>query len=130
MAIRHHITREDEWFTNTARVLEFEVLDSDPADNSDAAPVNATTLEPLIWNLTESSAINAATLIAAHGASVVGVFNADRELNTQRVRVVVTAIETADIQGDKPYYHELRSALPGSESVLSFGDAYLWQSPV
>lgn len=128
MAVRQDIKKNDEWFTNTSRNLDFEILDSDPAENADAAPINITAFS-MEWNLADSSALNATKLIDSHAVTVTGVYNADRTLNTQRARVGILASETDDILGDKTYYHELRRTGVGLEAVLSFGDAYIWQSP-
>lgn len=131
MAVRHNITKEDEWFTNTDRNLDFEVLDADPQENALAAPIDiASGGYTMSWTLSEDETVAAVKHINAHAVTIVGVYNANRALNTQRARVTILASETASIEGNRIRYHELRRTNAGAKAVLCFGDAYLWQSPV
>lgn len=129
MAVRFNITQNHEWFTNTARNLDFEVLNADPEEDVNATPTNIVGFN-IKWTFSDTNQIAAVKHINGKTASIVGVFNAVRSLNTQRARVTVLATETNIIPGDVTRYHELRRTDVGAESVLCFGDAYLCQSPV
>ena len=139
MAVRSPITRDDEWFTNEAKTVSFEVLDADPEENAAAAPVDVSAFA-MSWKLIDwneqtdrnRSKKTAAELLSratgGGGITVTGAFNATRSLNTQRVEVAVTAALTQDIEGDRERWHELRRTDGGAEAVLAYGPAYLCQS--
>lgn len=61
------------------------------------------------------------------GISVVGTFNPDRALNTQRVRVVLLASDTADFDAGL-YVHALKRADVGDGNVLTFGTLRLYKA--
>lgn len=133
MGIERNITESDRWFTGTDKILTFEILDSDPTANPNAAPIDLTTWT-LNWMVKRNpKTVDASALLtkaAGSGLSLVGIFNSVRATNTQRVRVVVsdTDLQTAALKAVVEYRHELKRMDAGSEEVLVFGTMVLMQA--
>jgi hypothetical protein len=116
MAIKSDITGADLWFTGEDKILEFEVLS---ADGTTAEDVSSWTLQWVVRKTVDSPN----TLIlkeALTGLAVVGVYNSIKSVNTQRVRITITAEDTEKLAA-AAYPHALKRTDDNGETILAYG---------
>ncbi len=122
MAIEQDILAADLWFAGEDKVLEFEVLQADETTPED---VSAWTFA---WAMRKKASDAGAPMLeqtTADGITVVGIYDATRELNTQRVRVALDADASRSLKAPYVYWHALKRTDAGNEAVLAFGQATL-----
>jgi hypothetical protein len=119
MAIRSDITAAHEWFAGEDKELHFTPLDRA------GVPVDVTGWA-LEWALRHHASDADAVLskTTSTGISLSGTYNADPDVNTQRVVVAITSADTDPLEA-AIYKHGLKRTDAGSESVLTYGDAWL-----
>lgn len=123
MAKVHNVTAADEVFVGEDKNLFFTIFEKDGI-----TPRNVTgwTFE---WILRAKAKSNPPLLkkIMADGITLVGAFNIDPLVNTQKVLVPLLDSDTASEDGStiiippKVYYHALKRVDDGSNTVLSHG---------
>lgn len=134
MAKRQDITaRADRpWFVGEDKILLLEILQEDEATPEDVtgqalewvARLNAADPDPpLIRKTTGDGSV-----------TIIGVYNAVRAVNTQRVRIAVPSADTvaltpsAAIAPPQMYKHACRRTDVGSRGVYAYGDLELLQA--
>jgi hypothetical protein len=124
MAIEFNITAEDRFFLGEDKNIEFTIFGP---DNVTPVDVTGWTLE---WNMRKTDKAGDPPLLRKYqnnGLALVGVFNANAQQNTQRVRITFGSDDTSLL---KPmvYRHSLKRTDVGSESILSYGSIELLQA--
>lgn len=125
MAQEVNITKENEFFTGTDRVLQFSVVDT-----SDVA-VNITgwALQWGLWRypVTRSASGVTTALVSKTDGSGITITNGAGGV----CQVAVADSDTDGLEGsDSPlYWHELRRTDSGNEDILAYGTVVLRQSP-
>jgi hypothetical protein len=114
VAIEDNIAQSDEFFIGGAYILEFEIFELD-----EVTPLDASLFE-FEYVLAKHEGDDEPLISKINDIAVVGAFNSDPALNTQRVEVSLTATETSEL---KPglYRHTLWRTNEGDEAVLTFG---------
>ena len=110
------------------KTLSIEVIDADlaafdPDDESTWVPKNITGFTMTFIVRDQSS--YAGTLLVTKSASVTGVYNATRSVNTQRASVTIDDTDFVSESGLIPAgtsYYSLKRTDAGSETVLVFGE--------
>lgn len=133
MAYERNVIAADQVFYDTNKRLVFTAW----AGNPTAAEILAGTATPLdvagmefSWTL-RKTLTSAARLIyktSADGIAIEGTFNADPEVNTQRIVVTLSDKDTYDPDAATPlsikagnYFHALKRTDDGSETVYAYG---------
>jgi hypothetical protein len=143
VAYQRDIVATDKVFYDTDRVLRYTVYAGDPTE----AEILAGTAVPVDvsgwaigWTLRKKPGTTDPPLIhkeigSPGGITVVGTFNADPEVNTQRVEVLLEDSDTYDPGADpalsiKPglYSYALKRLDDGSEGILAWGTFTLLQA--
>lgn len=139
MSVTQNITASNKWFIGEDKIIEFETLSDDgkAIDDATKTPYDVTG-KALVYSLKTSvfaadpGLIEKRTAAAGGtGVNIVGIYNASRALNTQRVQVV---IRDSDTDGLSPsgaklhYYHSLKDLTNDAETVLVDGTVELLKS--
>jgi hypothetical protein len=106
-----------ELFVGEDKIFDFECVDDPSAESP--LPVNITGWDILFDVRLKDTSPDPAIL--SKTASIIGVFNADRTLNTQRAIVAVSDTEM-NLFKAKTYRHSWKRMDDGVETVLSRGD--------
>lgn len=128
MAAEFNITEADKFFLGEDKFIDFIVT------GEDGLPLDVTGL-PLEWSLKKKDKDPDPPIIGksiGSGITIVGVFNADPAINTQRVRVTLLDTDTDPfvtsglgtpytLKAKKEYRHSLKRTDAGFEAVLSYG---------
>lgn len=140
MAYTRNITADDQVFFDTDRILSFTVYESTATDDEVAAgtavPVDVSGWT-FAWQLRKK--VNSSTVTigktTASGISVTGTYDADPNVNTQRVEVTLADTDTYDPSSSPvvnvkagTYYHALKRTDAGAEDVLCDGTFVLQQA--
>lgn len=122
MPVEANITKADELFSGTDKLLEFSVVDADGAAQN-------ITGWAMSWTLfTRPTPPAGATALLTKTTGAGGISITDGSGGVCQVSIADT--DTDDLIGDALYYHELRRTDSGNEDVLSYGTLWLRQSPV
>jgi hypothetical protein len=123
MAVHRDITRADQVFIDTDRILRYKAFKGNPTAAqiaaNEAVPENVTGWT-LLWVL---SAVGGAPLVSkttGSGISITGIYNADPLQNTQRIEVLLEDTDTLALAGGT-YVYKLKRTDAGEETVLAFG---------
>jgi hypothetical protein len=123
MAIHRDITRKDQVFIDTDRILRNKVWKGNPTqaqiDANQAVPEDVTGWT-LSWVLSEVGGVALVSKATGSGISITGVYNVDPTLNTQRVDVLLEDTDTVALARGT-YIYKLKRTDPGEETVLAFG---------
>ena len=134
--IKDNIEISSDWFTGESKFIDYEVLDEDYAgvEEENLPPIDVSAMD-FSWRLklneTDEDSASILHKTSSAGISVIGVFNSDRSINTQRVRVVISDVDTVNLTGwtilnNRKYWHELeRTDIP---VIVSKGTVILQQS--
>lgn len=132
MATERNITAADDVFFDTDMVLRFAITAGSPA-----VPVDVSTWS-FAWVLRRKvNSVDPAIIEKTTGAGIAvsGTFDADPEVNTQRVDVTLEDTDTYDPDADPPvlvkagtYAHALKRVDDGAETVLTYGSFVLKQA--
>lgn len=139
MALERNYTKDDRIFIGEDKVLYYAVYDQTGLTDAQllaaiqagtATPVDVGSYE-LAWLLRRKDNASDPALISKEsfaGISVVGVFDADPQVNTQRVAVVLEDTDTWDESASPAvafkagkYRYSLKRLDAGLETVLVFG---------
>lgn len=142
MSYLRDITADDRVFYDTDRILRYTIYEADSTDEAIAAGT-AVPLDVSGWSLAWQLRKKAKDLDALidkntgspGGIAIVGIFNADPDVNTQRIEVTIEDTDTYDPDVDpvvnlKPgsYVYALKRTDPGAEDILAFGSFTLLQA--
>lgn len=136
MALKQDITAESlRWFTGEDKRLTFAIYGSDAVVDENGV-VSGTPQDvsgwTFSWMVKRNPQRDADALIAkstSHSEiEIVGTYDADPAVNTQRVRVEITDDDLAALRSGVAYYHELKRTDPGLETVLAHGTLVLAQA--
>ena len=116
MALEADLGLDNTFCVGDDKNLDLEVLDDDDV------PVDITGWTGT-YDMRESD--HAAAAILSISTSVTGVYNADRETNTQRLRTAFARTQTSLLQPGL-YRYSIRRTTSGSSTVLRFG-SHLWR---
>lgn len=122
MGVESPITRDHRLYRGTARKLTFTVYAEMPSQTS-AGVIRDITAKELSWVLVTAKSADPATLTKttpAAGVAILGTFNADPALNTQRVEVSIAASDTAGLAPGR-YWHDLWIVTSGEEDCIAEG---------
>lgn len=150
------ITAADEWFFDTHKMWQFEIFDEETlgekildADGhvvsyenieSGTAQMKDMSGQSLAFQVRKQAKSSTAVISKSSDGSpveieVVGVFNANRDLNTQRVEVRIRDKDTYDPAASPPvnvapgaYAYALKQVTEGDERILLYGPAQLIQA--
>ncbi len=129
MAEKVNIDSTDGWFIGEDQVFNFHILTPPSAVTGIRTPVDIAG-----WTFEWKVRINRGdsdpaplTKASGSGIAIVGTYNADRDLNTQRVQVTVSSADT-DPLAPRKYWHSLKRTNAGSETILADGTADLQQA--
>lgn len=128
MAREANFTEDDEIFVGEDKFFYFEVWDD---DQDPPVLLDASTMTDIVWFLRKNDTTTSVLLSKSLGSGidVIGVFNADPVVNTQRVRLILLDTDTWPDDGKpiKPgsYRHSLKRRGDGIDTILSFGDFVL-----
>ena len=106
-------------FVGEDKIFRFELVDDPTLEGDDATPINMTGWDILFDVRVKDNSSDPAILSKA--ATLTGVYNATRSLNTQRAVVVVTDTEM-NLFKQKTYRHSWKRMDDGVETVLSRGN--------
>lgn len=125
MPTESNITKADEWFSGTDKVLQFTVVDSAGVAQS----ITGWALQWGLWRYPVTRAASGVTtaLVSKTVGSGITITNGAGGI----CQVTVTDADIDGLEGgDSPlYYHELRRTDGGNEDILSYGTVVLRQSP-
>lgn len=141
MAYQRDITAADKVFYDTDRLLRYTVYRGDPTAqeiaDGDAVPEDVTGWA-LAWVLRKKVNSEDPPLIEktiGDGIAIVGVYNADPVVNTQRVEVTLEDTDTYDPDGSPAtevkagtYAYALKRIDDGGEAILAYGSFKLLQA--
>jgi hypothetical protein len=125
MALEFNIP-EGEWFRGENKILSTPVFGED-----DTTPTNAAgwgMRYALARKKTSSTALIEKTTDEGGGITVIGTFNLDPQINTQRVFITFASEDTDPIKAGK-YYHSLKRTDQNNEIILFHGEVELDQVP-
>lgn len=139
MSLEQNISAEKNYFLGEDKFLEYEVLMDDGKKVDDVTKgVEDVTNWTMVWTLRklDKNGIPAGDAIiekrtGGAGVSVVGVYNASRVLNTQRVRVVISDDDTDLLPPSSAtvvYAAALKRLSAGGDAVISHGTIALRKS--
>ena len=125
MAIEFNLELEDEFFLGEDKVVDFEIFGPD-----DVTPFNITGLA-LEWNLRKKDSSPDPALLTKT-PSVIGTFNIDPGVNSQRARLTFASNDTDPLvtsqlvtpytlKANTAYRHSMKLKDPGNETILSYG---------
>lgn len=133
MAIEFNITTTDHFFLGEDKIISFSVFGPDGVTPLDVSSYD------LVWTLrkTDKSADAILTKTVGNGLEVVGAYDADPAVNTQRVHVLISSDETDPevttaytLKTGVAYRHSLKRMNAGNEIILSFGSITFLQATV
>jgi hypothetical protein len=124
MPLKTDITAADRFFTNADIVFRFAIYEADGITPKD---VTGYALAWLLKARLADADLDALVSKETPAITITGTFNADPEVNTQRVLVSVSDEDTADVPAGF-YFHELKRTDAGAETPLCSGRAVLQQS--
>lgn len=145
MAIKHDIPASAKVFCGEDKVIEFSIFDADGVTPLD---VTAWTFEWVLRPSYPRNRVSAATIPprapvtattppvtadptlrkeSGDGIAIAGTFDADPDVNTQRVVVTLSDTDTEGLAGGT-YQHALKRLDDGAETILSFGEFVLRQA--
>ncbi len=122
MALEQHISLAHHWFLDTDKVVRFTVYADD--ERTTVKDVTGWSFDWVLRRRDDTADPPVLQKSTGAGIAIVGVFNANPATNTQRVEVTIDDVDTDALPPGK-YRHSLKRTNPGSEEILSFGDAYL-----
>jgi hypothetical protein len=152
MAYQRDIVAADKVFFDTDRILSYEIFAREVTEEEQAAleaeaaggdpvltiPMQDVSGWELAWTLRKQPKTAAALIEKTTGAgiTIVGVFNASRALNTQRVEVLIEDTDTYDpsvspqvyVKPSTSYAYGLKRTDEGQESILAWGGFTLLQA--
>jgi hypothetical protein len=125
MALEFNITAADKFFLGEDKVVDISVVG---ADNVTPYDVSLVSLE---WNLRKTDG-GPDPAIMTKTPTIVGVYNADPLINTQRVRVTFASDDTDPLvtvtknppyklKANVAYRHSLKRKDVGHEAIVSYG---------
>jgi hypothetical protein len=120
MAEIANIDSSDGWYKGEDQLLDFEIL------TSSFTPVDVTTWT-FEWAIRVNKNDTGAAVLSkttSAGITITGTYNADRDVNTQRVRVAIAASDTDNLESRR-YFHALKRTTGGNEQIVSDGYADL-----
>jgi hypothetical protein len=130
MAIESSVQR-GQFFVGEDKVLRYEILEE--GKTADDPTIKPTNVDGFTFSWTLRRVVNGkdpyknvGTVVAqktseAGQINIVGIFNEDRVVNTQRVAVTLESADTAAITTGAQYVCALKRADSGFETVLSYG---------
>lgn len=140
MAYKRDITERDQVFYGTDRLLRYTVYQGNPS----AAEISGGTAVPqnisgwtLEWVLRKKASSEELLIQKAtgDGIDIVGVYNADPLVNTQRAEVLLSDTDTYDPTAAPPvsvkpgtYVYALKRMDAGEETILAYGAFTLLQA--
>lgn len=131
MSVTQNIGADKKWFIGEDKILEFEPLmdDGKAIDDATKGVEDVSTWALAFWlskKVTDETPIFEKRV--GTGISVVGIYNASRASNTQRIRVVIEDTDTESATfvlkaGTYPY--AVKRILAGGDAILVDGTAVL-----
>lgn len=121
MARQQNLGDSAEWFVGEDKTLPFEIYSEDEATIVDVAAF------AMRWVLRKRKDDDAILLDKSTGGSTItitGSYDADPDVNTQRVNIIIADTDTEFFQPGR-YYHTLKRTDAGLATVLSYGDVHL-----
>jgi len=125
MAREANIGGDGALFIGEDKQLNLELLDG-PSELSTSLPVDMSGWSVKLFVRTSDAAADPAVLEKT--ATIVGIFNAARAVNTQRARVTLTDTEMLTVAA-RMYRHAWKRMDDASETVLAYGRFYPQRSP-
>ena len=130
MATHRDITRKDQVFIDTDRILRYTVWKGNPTAAQIAAnqavPENVTGWA-LSWVLSEVGGAALVSKSTSAGITITGSYNVDPLLHTQRVDVLLEDADTVALARGT-YIYKLKRTDAGEETVLAFGTLELLEA--
>lgn len=132
MAIRSDLGTDPEkpWFVGEDKLIDFEIVADDGKLPDDPTKgVEDVTSWEMVFTLAKTDKAPALVMkrTAGGGISVVGIYNSDRLVNTQRVRVTILDDDTDGLT-EWTYRYSLKRLMDNGDAVLSYGDAVIHKS--
>lgn len=128
MAIEFNITAADKFFLGEDKIVDFTIFALDGA-----TPFDVTGLS-LEWNMRRTDKADDPALLTKV-PTIIGVFNVNPSLNTQRARVVFASDDTDPLvttlytlKAGFAYRHSLKRKDTGNENILSYGSITFLQA--
>jgi len=142
VAEEFNVTPDDQFFLGEDKIFELSVYESDGVTPLDVIGI------PLEWSLKKTDRAADPGIIAkgisaggvSTGITIVGVFNADPNLNTQKVRITFTDDDTDPavtselesgaytLRANRAYRHSLKRMDSPNENVLMYGSVTFLQA--
>lgn len=137
MAIEFNITAADKFFLGEDKVIELTIFELDGTTPFDLSAL------PLEWKLRTSDAADDPALITkgitaggvSTGIAIIGIWNVDPAVNTQRVRITFASADTDPLvttdytlKAGRVYRHSLKRMDAGNEGILSYGSMTFLQA--
>jgi hypothetical protein len=122
MGVESPITRDHRLYRGTDRKLVFTVYATMPSQASAGVILDITGKEAS-WVLVTAKSADPATLTKTSpsaGVAILGTFNADPAINTQRVEVTIAAADTAALTPGR-YWYDLWCDTSGEKDVWAEG---------
>lgn len=126
MAIEFNIGIEKKWFLGEDKILSFIVFSSDGI-----APIDfsAWTIEFVVRKKDKSTdLIIPIKTFANSGLHIVGVFNVDPAVNTQRLIVSSPSDDTTLLKAGFPYRYSIKRTDTDNEEILVYGSITFLQA--
>lgn len=125
MAYKFDIRESDRWFTNTDYTIKYRIYAEDGVTPENAAGYAFSWMLKRRPRDPDASALLTKTTPTI---TIIGVFDSDPAVNTQRVTVFVPASDTDGDFKSGVYFHELKRTDTGIETVYSQGSAKILDS--
>ena len=126
MARLQNLGNDDDWFVGEDKTLSFEIFSSDEVTMEN---VTGFAMQWVMRQGLEGDPILINKTTAGATISITGTWNADMNINTQRVNVSVPRTDTYRLQPGK-YYHALKRTDSGNQTVLSYGAVELKRAAI
>jgi len=124
MAVEANIGGDGSLFTGEDKTLTFQVL-SDGSVTPKNEPIDISAWTTIYFDIRKTDAATAAVIEKI--ATVVGVYNIVKALNTQRARIVLDDDDTNLLQA-RTYRYSLTRMDEAAETVLFFGNFVVQQA--
>lgn len=121
MAVQRDIVAADQFFMGEDKILELTIFQQDGV-----TPLDVSAL-PLEWNLKKTDKASDPGIFTkgttAGDLTIVGTYNVDPAINTQRVWLTFTPSDTDSglVKPNVAYRHSLKRLDSGSNAILTFG---------
>jgi len=128
MSIEFNIGVDKKWFLGDDKILSFTIFGSDGITPID---FSSWQIEFVARKKTKPTSDLAFPIksVSNGGLNLTGTYNADPLVNTQRLIVPVSSLETTSLKAGWPYRYSIKRTDSTNEEVLVYGSITFLQAP-